>query len=122
MIAAPYAQSNHEPYSPTVIDAYAQQPLPYSPLESPHPGAQGGWPVKSPLYSPDSVSGPPPGYMQHQHQHQHQHPPLGQSQGRHFAAELDGGSELQELSSTRMVSEIDGRSRGASVYYGDRKI
>lgn len=113
MIAAPYAQSNHEPYSPTVIDAYAQQPLGYSPLESAHPGGQGGWAGKSPLYGPDSVSGAPPGYIQHQQQRQ--------GQGRHFAAELDGGAELQELSSTQIVNEIDGRSRGASVYYGDRK-
>ncbi|OJJ00827.1 hypothetical protein ASPVEDRAFT_40337 [Aspergillus versicolor CBS 583.65] len=118
MVAAPYVQNNHEPYSPTVIDAYNQQPLAYSPLESAHPGGQGGWAGKSPLYGPDSVAGALPGYIQHQHQHQH----APQSQGRHFAAELDGGSELQELSSTRMVNEIDGRSRGASVYYEDRKI
>lgn len=116
MIAAPYVQNNHEPYSPTAIDAYAQQPLPYSPLDSAHPGGHGGhggWPVKSPLYSPESAPGPPPGYMPHQHQHGH---------GQQFTAELDGGAELQELSSTHMVSEIDGRSRGTSVYYGDRKI
>lgn len=117
MIAAPYVQNNREPYSPTAIDAYAQQPLAYSPLESAHPGGQGGqggWPVKSPVYGPDSVPGAPPGYIQHQHQ--------GHGHGQQFTAELDGGAELQELSSTHMVSEIDGRSRGTSVYYGDRKI
>lgn len=114
MVAAPYAQNNREPYSPTAIDTYAhsQQPVAYSPLESAHPGGQGGWPAKSPVYGPDAVSGTPPGYMQHQHHH---------GQGRQFTAELDGGAELQELSSTQIVNEIDGRSRGGSVYYGDRK-